>query len=116
GPQDPRHDLEQGGLPRPVRPDQAGGLALRDVEGHVLQRPELLGPDPEPGQALLQRGRPLDVPAELLADPLDLDGRSRPGRHAQSSSAKSPECRKNVRQNKYSSSTEPPTTPARTTA
>src|SRR5207302_1032493 len=105
GAEDPGHDLQQRGLARAVRPDQAERPAFGNLDVHVLQRPELLGPDPELGHPLLQRRGALPVPAELLADALDLDGR--PG---QSSSAKSPLSLKKCRQNRYRSRTDPTAT------
>src|SRR5881397_1818587 len=73
-PEDPRDDLEERRLPRAVRPDQAERRALADVDVDVLEGPELLPTNPEPGHPLLERGRALLVPAELLADAVDLDG------------------------------------------
>src|SRR5205085_8473416 len=102
GTQDPRDDLEQRRLPGPVRPDQSERGAFVDLDADVLQRPELLGPHAELREALLQRCGTLPVPAELLADLLDLDGGV-----AHSSSAKSPESLKNCRQNRYSNRSDP---------
>ena len=90
-PQDAGDALQQRRLAGAVVPDQADRRAFLDREGDVAQRPEVLGPRARDEQTLLHAARTLPIQPEALRDPFDLDRR----RH--SSSAKSPERRKNVR-------------------
>src|SRR5919106_2359701 len=90
GTEDPADDLEECGLARAVHTDQAEGLSLVHVEGHVPQGPELFrARPPEPEEALLQAGGALVVDPEPLGDVADGDG---PLAHY-SSSEKSPAMR-----------------------
>src|SRR3954452_16792521 len=95
-PKDPRDHLEHGRLARAVMADQPERAALRHLERHIGQRPEVLGARPAAQHALLERGRFLAVQAEALGDVDDLDR----GR-AHSSSAKSPDIEKYSRQAMY---------------
>ena len=75
GGQDLGDALEQGGLARSVVPHEPEGLALGDVEGDVLQRPEVL----VDAAAALQDGAleglvAVVVDPEALGDILDAHG------------------------------------------
>ena len=61
-------------FPDPLRPEDADGLALVDLEGDVPQGPQVLVRDPAGvDDPLLQRGVLLLVQAEPLGDLLDVD-------------------------------------------
>jgi hypothetical protein len=76
--QDPADHLEQGALAGPVGPDQAQGPGRLELEGHVLEGPELLtvlaGPA-QAGQPLLERLVLVD--GELLGNVVHPDDRGR---------------------------------------
>ena len=87
GPHDPGHALEQRRLARAVVAEEAEGLALVDVDGHVLERPELLVVGlAEVDHPLLERVGPGVVELEVLRDVVDLDRRAHQISSAKSSS------------------------------
>jgi len=100
----PREDLEQRALPRPVGANQADDLPLLDLEGHILQRPERVrdhfsrAPSEKPGHAVDRAGKGFSDVAGwrraaqrvLLAESFNLDSDAH-----QTTSAKVPStCRK----------------------
>ena len=103
-PEGPGDALEQRGLARAVVPEQAGGLALGDLERHVPQRVEVLVRHAvEVDDPLLERLELLLVQLEVLGDLDDLDCRS----HVQISWPKLSSRRPNSQSANQSSNTAP---------
>ena len=75
GPVDAGEDLQQGALAGAVAADDPEELALADVEGDAVERPQLavLAGGEGPDDALLERVDPVGRDPERLVEVLDLD-------------------------------------------